>query len=198
MYNNVKIISTFDNMNNWKEYEKETREMVDRKIEQMEKDVKDTDGNLSNKLTTKMNIGATKESTIVGAGQELSKEMNEALGKNAVSYTNTTNPFSSSNTSSMSFNGDELKNIGFLEGIIKFFVELFVGGQNKSTSTKNQKGEIKLDKKSNIKLFALTKIFIAQQWKLIMSIKLSLVMIQMVSLIKIVFTIFYQMKMSHI
>jgi len=107
--------------NNWEEYEKQTREEVDKKIEQMEKEGRDTDGNFANKLTTKMNIGATKESTIVGAGKKLSQEMNEALGKDAVSYTNTTKPFSSCKTSSMSFNGDEIEDLGFFWKNYKIF-----------------------------------------------------------------------------
>ena len=151
---NIKRMSDGVNIDNWKEYEYQTRKMVDKKIEQMEKDGKNTDGNLSNKLTTKMNIGATKESTIVCTGQKLSQEMNEALGQNSVSYTNTTNPFS---TSSMSFNGDEIE--GLLTKIIQFFIELFFGRNNKSTASQEQRGEIKLDKNKEYQIVGINKDF---------------------------------------
>lgn len=148
-------MNTENNVENWKEYEKQTRSSVDKKIEQMEKAGKNTDGNLSNKVTTKMNIGATKESTIVGAGNKLSQEMNDALGANAVSYSNTTNPFSS-----MSFNGDQLEDNDFLDMIIKFFMFLFNIDDNKnSISSPEQRGEIMLDRDKDYQIVGINKDF---------------------------------------
>lgn len=135
----------------WKEYDTRMRKAVDEKIKQMEKAGMNTSGNLANKITTKLNIGATKESTIVGAGRKLSNEMNEVLGENAVSYTNTTNPFFAS---SISFNSNEIE--GLLTKIIKFFMRLF-GIESSSAKMQDQNGEITLDRNKEYQIVGINK-----------------------------------------
>ena len=152
-----KLLTHKQNSLDYKEYEKNIRLQVDKKIEQMEKEGKDTSGNLSNKITTKINIGATKESTITGAGKKLADEMNEALGKDAVSYTNTTKPFS---TSSVSFDGDEVE--GLLSTIVIFFLSIFgINKEKEKTNNINNfnQGEIKLDKNKEYQIIGINKDF---------------------------------------
>ena len=139
-----------NNRNDWKEYEARMRKAVDEKMKQRDEKGLDTSGNLSNEITTKMNIGATKESTITGAGQELSKEMNEALGENTVSYTHTTSPFS------VSFNGDETD--GIFMKIIKFFLRIFgLFGSGSGQEMNGYPGEIQLDRDKEYQIVGINK-----------------------------------------
>ena len=142
--------SNANNADDWKKYDKRIREAVDEKMKQREKAGLDTSGNLSNKITTKMNIGGTKESTITGAAERLSQEMNQTLGENAVSYTHTTTPFS------VAFNGDE--NEGILMKIIKFFMRLFgLFGSGNGAEMHGYPGEIQLDTSKEYQIVGINK-----------------------------------------